>query len=267
MLKEVKFKKNKGKKYKQMVYILSFVFLFFLSSRIIFNTPQQNEDTPLRKSISFENLNAEIANKRFFTDKNLLQVGLIVKENNSDMPSNIEVKIKEKSDQQKQFKTEVLKVVDEYYVIFVHDLPKKWKSVSIEVVNKNAIQSTVSLTNKLYVANEKAEIKNNFTKQNLNYYESEYINILIKDTQKLIKSNKDLIQNNNDDIDKIKEKISSLESNLEYETDQEKEVTKQEINEKNSKIESLKKEIFEKENEIKELKNRIENLKLKQKNL
>lgn len=267
MLKKSKIKKRKGDKYKQMIYILSFVFLFFLSSRIIFNAPQKNEDTPLRKPVSFKNLTAEIANKRFFKDKNLLQVGLIVKETNSDMPSNIEVNIKEKTDTNKKFKTEIVKIVDEYYVIFIHDLPKKWKSVSLEVVNKNTNQSTSTLNNKLYIANEKSEVKNKFIKQNLNYYEEEYINILIKDTQKDIKSKEDLIRNNKKDIDKIKQKISSLKSNLDYETDQEKEVTNQEINEKNSKIESLNKEIYEKETEIKELKDRIENLRLKQKNL
>lgn len=267
MLKKSKIKKRKGNKYKQMIYILSFVFLFFLSSRIIFNAPQKNEDTPLRNPVSFENLTAEIANKRFFKDKNLLQVGLIVKETNSDMPSNIEVKIKEKTKQDKKFKTEIVKIVDEYYVIFIHDLPKKWKSVSIEVVNKNVTQSTVSLTNKLYVSYEKSEMKNSFTKQSLSIYESEYINILIEDTQKNIKSNEDLIKNNNKDIDKIKEKISSLKTNLDYETDQEQEITNQEISEKNSKVDSLNKEILEKEKEIKELKDRIENLRLKQKKL
>ncbi|CEN25486.1 Uncharacterised protein [[Clostridium] sordellii] len=267
MLKKVKFKNKKGRKYKQMIYILSFVFLFFLSSRIIFNAPQKNEDTPLRKPVSFENLTAEVANKRFFTDKNLLQVGLIVKEMNSDMPSNIDVNIKEKTNQNKKFKTEIVKIVDEYYVIFIHDLPKKWKSVSIEVINKNANQGSVNLNSKLYIANEKSEVKNNFTKQNLNYYKEEYINILIQDTQKHIKSNEDLIKNNKKDIDKIKQKISSLKSNLEYETDQEKEVTNQEINEKNSKIESINKENSTKETEIKELKNRVQNLELKRKNL
>lgn len=267
MLKEVKFKKKKGRKYKQMVYILSFVFLFFLSSRIIFNAPQKNEDTPLRKPVSFENLTAEISSKRFFTDKNLLQVGLIIKEINSDIPSDITVNIKEKTNQDKKFKTEIVKIVDEYYVIFIHDLPKKWKSVSIEVINKNTNQGTIKLNSKLYVASEKSEVKNKFIKQNLDYYEEEYINILIKDTQKDIKSKEDLIKNNKKDIDKIEQKISSLKSNLDYETDQEKEVTNQEINEKNSKIESLNKEINEKETEIKELKDRIENLKLKQKNL
>ncbi|MDO7204220.1 hypothetical protein Q5M85_08815 [Paraclostridium bifermentans] len=49
-------------------------------------------------------------------------------------------------------------------------------------------------------------MKNSFTKQSLSIYESEYINILIEDTQKNIKSNEDLIKNNNKDIDKIKEK-------------------------------------------------------------
>ncbi|MEG0235872.1 MAG: hypothetical protein RSB77_05415 [Bacilli bacterium] len=267
MFKKSKINNKKGKKYKQMVYILSFVFLFFLSSRIIFNAPQNNEDTPLRKPVSFENLTAEIANKRFFGDKKLLQIGLIVKENNTDIPSNIEVIIKEKSNTDKKFKTKIVKIVDEYYVIFIHDLPKKWKSVSIEVINKNANQSTSNLNSKLYVANEKSEVKNSFTKQSLSVYESEYINILIEDTQKNIKSNEDLIKNNNKDIDKIKQKISSLKTNLDYETDQEQKVTNQEINEKNSKVDNLNKEICEKEKEIKELKDRIENLKLKQKNL
>lgn len=267
MLKESKLKKKKGRKYKQMIYILSFVFLFFISSRIIFNDPQKNEDTPLRKPVSFDNLTAEIANKRFYTDKNLLQVGLIVKETNSDMPSNIKVNIKEKTKQDEKFKTEIVKVVDEYYVIFVHDLPKKWKSVSLEVINKNGTQSTMNLNSKLYVAHEKSEAKNSFKKQSLSVYESEYINILIEDTQKNIKNNEDLIKNNNKDIDKIKEKISSLKSDLDYETKQEQDVTNQEISEKNSKVDSLNKEIFEKEKEIKELKDRIENLRLKQKKL
>ncbi|MCA1028841.1 coiled-coil domain-containing protein [Cytobacillus kochii] len=262
MFSKKKSSKKHGQKYKKMVYILGAVFLFFLTSRIIFNIEGENEDTPLRTPVAFSNTEVEIASKEFYMDENLLEVDVIVKQKGSVTPLDLSVDVIEKSDTEKQYKTEITKITEEYYVIFVHDLPDKWKSVSMIINDKNdENSSSLSMASKLYVSQEKTEKIEVFSVKKSDYYEAKYIDTLLDDTKKMITKDTDSINKAKADIKKIEEKISSLEAEQEFQTRTEKENTRQNIASLQTNIDALNSEKKKLNDNLKEYQERIEKLK------
>lgn len=237
------------------------VYLFFLTSRIIFNTPSDNPDTELRTPITMGNHTVEIASKEFFSDRNLLEVDLMINKKGTSLPPDLKVKVKEKSDTDVEYKTDVKKITDEYYVVFVQDLPKKWKSVSLEVGDKNdESNSTISMNKKLYVGSQKVSTSEVFIKQKVDYYKAKHIDILMSDANKLIKNEDKNINKADSNISKFEENIVTLKSDLEFQTESEKVETQTEIKSNESQIASLKKEILDREKVKKELKDKIKKL-------
>lgn len=267
-----KFKKD-GTKYKLMVAILSLVFLFFLSSRIIFNTPMKDEDTPIRKPIEVaDNFSLEIASKEFYKNKNVLEIDVIVNEKGNGVPIDLGFKAAEKTDTKAKYKQEIFKITDEYYVIFVHGLPDKWRSVSLQFFDKNVKENGVknvlsSSAKKVYVAKTSTESFEVFSQQKADFYEAKYIDILIKDAEKLIKDEEENIEKSNDDQKKMHERIESIKSDLEYKTESQKEEANQEITQLQSKINTFKNNNLKSAEVIKEQQEIIKKLTEKKGNL
>lgn len=255
--------KKDGTKYKIAVYSMMVIFIFFLSSRVLFHAPKESEDTPIGKQISIGNASVKIVDKEFYTDKNILEIDLILDQSNTKIPEDFGVEVVEKTKKKAKFKTELLKVTDKYYVILIHDLPKKWESVSIHFTSEGSNSSSSMMNTNLYTSKYESEIKDSYVEKNLVDYETKYINFMVTDAEKLIKETSESIRSLEKDIVKVENKIGELQADLEFQTEQEKEISNSEINSLFTQIESMEKEIEKKKEEITEQQNRIEMMNLK----
>lgn len=252
--------KNDTTKYKRMMLIIIVVFLFFLSSRIIFNAPSEDEDTPLRTPVERSNMTIEIVSKEFYMDTNLLQIDLIVNESGNGIPADLDVEVKEKTNTKEQYKKELTQITDQYYVLFVHDLPQKWKSVSLDLYNKREAENTINLDEKLYVSNTETDKKEVFIQRKIEFYEVKFINLLIEDADKIIQNEQEKKIETMKKITQMERRIESIQEEFTYKTEAEKAEEKQTIASLQSQIETLNREKEEADEGIKEQEERIKNL-------
>ncbi len=229
--------------------------------------PKAHEDTALRTPVSFSKMDIEVASKDFYEKKRLLEINVLVKERGNGIPIDLGVNIKEKSDTEVAFKKKIVKITDQYYVIFVHGLPDKWKSVSFYFYDKNESKSVMKSDQKIYVSSAKAEKHDRFIPQKDSFYEVKYTNLLMKDAEKIIKEEQKMITKANENQNELKQKIESLEEELDYKTEAEKAEVNQTISSLTLKIEGYKREKTDREKLIREQQGRIKNLKKKKQEL
>ncbi|MCE4051672.1 hypothetical protein [Bacillus sp. Au-Bac7] len=262
---KIKFK-TQGGKYKLFASILVVVYVFFLTSRITLQTPQEEKDTPLREVVNSDNYEIEITSKEFYTDQNVLEVDLIIEEKASNILSDLEVEVKEKSNVKATYKTELNKINNEYYVLFIKGLPSKWESVSLEFFDKNN-KASVRSTDKMYVAKEKAKVFDTFIQYSKNDYVVKHTNVQIRDAEKAIKEEENNIKKAKNNNLKYDAQRTALEDELAYQTDTEKEETQSKINGIKSSVNASNNAIKESEELIEEWQDRITKLKEKKEKL
>lgn len=255
---KIKFK-TRGGKYKFYASVLVVVYLFFLTSRITLQTPQEEKDTPLREVVNSDNYAIEITSKEFYTDQNVLEVDLIMEEKASNILSELEVEVKEKSNVKATYKTELNKINNEYYVLFIKGLPSNWKSVSLAFFDKNN-KAVVRSADKLYVAKEKVKEFDTFISYSKNNYVVKHTNVQIKDAEKAIKEAEKNIKKAKNNNLKYDAQRTELEDETAYQTDIEKKETESKINGIKSSVNASNNTINENEELIKEWKDRITKL-------
>ncbi|MBW7636329.1 hypothetical protein K1I48_23195 [Bacillus licheniformis] len=261
---ELKFK-TKGAKYKVTTAAIFLILLFFLTSRITFNAPDEDENTDLRVPIDFDPVTLEMTDRTYFSEDNLLEIDLMVTENSSQLPPKLKAVVKEKSDPQINYNPELIKIRDDFYVLFVRGLPKDWKSVSVQVIDENSDDD--STFGKMYSSAAKTKTVDVFVKKNRDFYEAKYIDLKIKDNQKLIQEEKKKQRKLNLEITQLRSQSSSLQKDIEYQIGDEKSQTESRIQSNSEDIKSKNEAIQESENTCSELLKRIELLKKRKSHL
>lgn len=261
---ELKFK-TKGAKYKVTTAAIFLILLFFLTSRITFNAPDEDENTDLRVPIDFDPVTLEMTDRTYFSEDNLLEIDLMVTENSSQLPPKLKAVVKEKSDPQINYNPELIKIRDDFYVLFVRGLPKDWKSVSVQVIDENSDDD--STFGKMYSSATKTKTVDVFVKKNRDFYEAKYIDLKIKDNQKLIQEEKKKQRKLNLEITQLRSQSSSLQKDIEYQIGDEKSQTESRIQSNSEDIKSKNEAIQESENTCSELLKRIELLKKRKSHL
>ncbi|MEH7809778.1 hypothetical protein V7422_17910 [Bacillus safensis] len=247
--------KKKGTKYKLAAIAICSVLLFFLSSKIIFNAPDEEKFTPLGTPINFNFGSAKMTDHIFFSEDNILEIDFTLEQGTSDMPPKITSIIKEKSNQKKQYNPELIKVKDSFYILFIKGLPKNWETVSIELKDENADQSVQQ--KKFYVTANKVKNKSVFVKKTKDFYEEKFIQVQLKDTHTLIANETEKQKKLSNDIAIIKAQNQSLKEEIEYQISDEKRQTESKIQSNNSKIDTKEKEVSESKSLSSELQEKI----------
>lgn len=241
----VKLHSHAGKKYKRTVGIIVLVFAFFLSSRWVFKEPQIIKDFPIGSVSNQNGRNIEITNRAFFEDTNLLVFSFLIETNSTQSLEDLTAVVKKSRTDSKGYPVEMLKVNEEYYVVFVSGLDKKWKNVVIEIMSKQQAKEEFSGAEKFYFASEKIEREQVYRKHNQPYYEMEFLHFVEKNSLKKIKALNKTIENKQSKIKKLEELIRNLEAGKSIETDKETESTKNQITSNESHIVALENEIEE----------------------
>ncbi|MEK4448623.1 hypothetical protein N1I81_22575 [Bacillus sp. FSL M8-0052] len=257
--------KTKGAKYKVSTAVIFLILLFFLTSRFIFNAPTEDENTNLRTPVEFNSGTLEMTDRTYFSDDHMLEIDFMVTEVSSELPPKLKAVVKEKSDQNKEYNPELIKIKDDFYVLFVRGLPEDWKSVSVQIVDENSEDN--SLLDKVYSSSAKTKATDVFVKKNKDFYEAKYIDIKIKDNLKLIQDEEKKQQKLNVEITQLHTQNGSLKEDLEYQIGEEKEQTKSRIESNQSDIQSKKESIEESKKTCAELEKRIALLKKRKSNL
>ncbi|MED1738131.1 hypothetical protein P4U97_01100 [Bacillus swezeyi] len=257
--------KTKGAKYKVTTAAICLILLFFLTSRITFNAPAEDENTDLRTPIDFDSVTLEMTDRTYFSEDNMLEIDFMVTESSSQLPPKLKAIVKEKSDPQKNYNPELIKIKDDFYVLFVRGLPKDWKSVSVQIIDENSDDD--STFGKMYSSVVKTKTVDVFVKKNRDFYEAKYIDLRIKDNQKLIQDEEKKQRKLNLEITQLRTQNSSLKEDLEYQIGDEKSETQSHIESNSEDIKSKKEAIQESEKVCSELQKRIELLKKRKSHL
>jgi hypothetical protein len=250
--------------YRILAATIVVIYGFLLSSRFLIHLPNDLEDTPLRKQVTNDTITAQMTEKTFFTDRNMLQVGLIFDDQSVTIPRGYAVAVREKSNTKANYKTQLIKITDAYYLLFVHRLPTNWQSVSIQISEIGNSDSTFSTDQKLYVANPKTIKVGHFRQQSSSYYANQYYELLIKDDQKSIAREYQKQNSYQSDIRDIENKISSLKDELTYQTGSQKQDTQNEILNQQTQMNGLKTNIQNSQDQVSEDRTEIQLLKKKQ---
>lgn len=250
--------------YRILAVAIVVIYGFLLSSRFLIHLPNDLEDTPLRRQITNDTITAQMTEKTFFTDRNMLQVGLIIDDQSVTIPRGYAVVVKEKSNTKVNYKTQLIKITDAYYLLFVHRLPANWQSVSLQISEMGNSNSAFSTDQKLYVANPKTTKVAHFKQQSSSYYTNQYYELLIKDDQKSIAREYKKQKDYQSDIRDIENKISSLKDQLTYQTGSQKQDTQNKILNEQTQMNGLKTNIQNSQDRVSEYRTEIQLLKKKQ---
>ncbi|KDN91251.1 hypothetical protein MF621_004227 (plasmid) [Bacillus velezensis] len=264
---KIKFK-TVGAKYKFSTAVIFMILLFFLSSRIIFGSPFEVENTKLNTPVSINNMTVEMTDRTYFSDKNLLEIDLMITDSTQDVPPRLEADVKEKSNKSKKYHPEIIKVRDDFYVLFISGLPKDWTAVSVLLNDKNDDDSgSLGSNEKLYSSSSDTKTLDVFVKRNKDFYEAKYIDLKIDANKKLIKEEEEKQDKYAAENTQLNSRTSSLKEDEKYQTAKEKEETESQISSNESKISSNEDAIKDSKEMLAELEKRNELLKKRKSNL
>ncbi|MEK4692345.1 hypothetical protein [Bacillus sp. FSL W8-1202] len=260
--------KTVGAKYKVSTGVIALILLFFLSSRIIFDSPFEEENTKLNTPVSINNMTVEMTDRTYFSDNHMLEIDFMITDSLQDIPPKLDAVVKEKSNKRKKYHPEIIKVRDDFYVLFIRDIPEDWTAVSVQLTDENdEDSSSIGSSKKIYSSSADTKTKDVFVKRNKDYYEAKYIDLKIKNNKKLIKEEEKKQKEYAVEITQLNSRISSLKEDKEYQIGKEKEETESQITANESKISSKEEAIKTSKETLDELEKRNELLKKRKNNL
>ncbi|EDN8189207.1 plasmid-related protein [Listeria monocytogenes] len=256
----------KRTKYQLYASAIVTIFLFFIVSAFVFPDYTSVKNSSVGTSLDLSNRQVTLIDDVYYEDKNMVEINLYATIPDAATAKNLTVEVTDSHNKKKQLPVTTEKINETFYVVFVESLPKKWKSIQVQVSEEGASSTDIDMVEPFYVANEKVTHKATFQAKSVTYYEAKQINIFIEQSEKTLAKNKKEIKKLQQSNGKILEVNRDIQANLSYQTEEQKQEMKSEIQANEQKIVTQKENIEKLEKENNELDLAIEKAK-KQKDL
>lgn len=253
MARKIELKSGKGKKFRKMVIIIGTIFVFLITSRIIFNEPRKQNETKIGEEVSQNGRVVQLVTQDYYSSNRVLAISFKAKKSGVQDYSELKLDVKKSRSQSESFPVEIQKITSDYYVAFVSGLPKKWKTLLVEVGDKNEESMLSGSADKITISNETVPTHEAYKKHNAYYFEKKYLEFSLRETNKIIKKNQKNIATIKDKIKRVNENTRVLKEDIWSQTDSEKEQTESMITSNQSTVEASEKEIATIEESEKEM--------------
>ncbi|MFT8389953.1 MAG: hypothetical protein ABF683_01605 [Sporolactobacillus sp.] len=250
--------------YRALAAVLIVVYAFLFLSRLIVRVPDDYENTALRAKVNTGDLTVQMTSKTFYGDRDLLEIGLMIDNNANVIPTGYAVDVAEKTNLKVHYRTQLIKIVDDYYLLYIHRLPAGWTDVSLLVhAAGSSAQSSFTSSQKLYVSEPSAVKKKHFQSLQAPVYAAHYYRMLINDCGRLIAKEGKKQARYRKNIRSLNTQIRALKDQASYQTGSNKENTESNILSYRSQIGSLKNNIQRSKTSAKESRQEIDLLQKK----
>ncbi|MFT8928387.1 MAG: hypothetical protein ABF969_03505 [Sporolactobacillus sp.] len=230
--------------YRALAIILITVYTFLFLSRLLVHAPDDYENTALRAKVNTGDLTVQMTSKTFYADRNLLEVGLMIDNNANSIPTGYSVDVAEKTNLKAHYKTQLIKIVDNYYLLYIHRLPAGWTNVSVLVhAAGSSGESSFSSNQKLYVSEPSAVKKKHFQSLQASAYAANYYRMLIGDCNRAMAKEGEKQARYRENISALNSQIRALKDQASYQTGSDKQDTESNIMSYQSQIVSLENDI------------------------
>lgn len=258
--------KKKRTKYQLFAGIIVSVFAIFFALSVLSPDYSTVKHSKIGTKINLSARTVTLIDEAFYEDKNVVELNLYTTIPDASTAKNITVKVTEGTKDNENLTVTTKKINESLYVVFVENLPKKWKTLKVKVSEKGGGAEEFDMVDPFYVANEKIKHKAHFKAKSVTYYEAKEIDLFIQDAEKTMSKNNKEVKKLADSNSKIVEVNRDIQSNLSYQTEEKKQEMKSEIQSNEQKIVSQKETMKNLEKANKELEKAIDKAK-KQKKL
>ncbi|NTP84389.1 hypothetical protein HQ862_12010 [Enterococcus faecium] len=261
MENRVSLRKNEGKKYQKMVFIIAGVFLFFFGSSFIIKPQVEAKSTKIGEEISIDMRTIQLIEKKYYPQNETLVFSFLSPVNSSNVLDELKVKAKQNRSDSTKYKIKINQISDELYVVKIKDLPDKWEKLNVSIYPKNVSVDSLTDNQKLYFTREDSTTKELYNdSRSKESYELTAVNFEIDQIKKALKESAKSAENHRESIKKVEQVNKNLEESISDKTTKEQEEVEQTIEQNKSQIQTIAKEISTlKENDT-ELKLKLEKL-------
>lgn len=262
------FARFKLKRTKYQIAAGTAVFLCLLLFSSWFILPSQNEAKHSKNgtSVTLDNREVTLIDSVYFEDKQRLEMDFYVSISDVTQLKNVEVSVNKTGEASKKYNTKLIKINESFYVLFVQDLPKNWKSIRVTLSQEGADKDALVATGKPFYAAQKEVLHQaTFKPKSEAYYESKQIDLFIQESEKTIVKNEKEISALLASNKKIKKVNEEIRSNLSYQTKEKQEAMTTTIQGNESTIAMQLSKIDELKTTNNELRSAIDKAKNKQK--
>ncbi|WP_260448121.1 plasmid-related protein [Listeria seeligeri] len=250
--------KMKRTKYQLYAGVIVSVFAFFLVLSFVFPDYSTVKHSKIGTTIDMNNRQVTLIDEAFYEDKNLVEMNFVATIPDAANAKNLTVEVTEGTNENDKLPVTTKKINESFYVVFVENLPEKWKTLKVKVTEKGTDAAEFDMVDPFYVANEKIKHKKHFKAKSVTYYESKEINLFIEDAEKTLAKNEKEIEKLEKSNVKILEVDRDIQSNLSYQTEEKKQEMQAEIESNEQKIVNQKETIKNLEKDNQELEKAIE---------
>lgn len=275
--------RNAVQMYRLMAMLTVIVMLIFAVPSILFGSEKDNADTKIGVDNKIKLGNLEITQiKRGFNPKT--NYGEIFLKLEGRFPDGGELKmVSTEARTEETIEYDLIKLTEDYYLIQLINLPKKWRTVVIDIGvvspkspelkaknlddvfaeygKKKDTEKDSTEQDTIFFGRKGVPEDQNATRTNENKYLEECLTLQRKESRTMIKENDKLIAESKELIKGLEKDIKRLEDRKKYETTSEIVKTDSEISTKNTKISSYEMKVKQAEQYNTELLEKIEKIK------
>lgn len=243
MFNKVKLSKKKTWKYLLLLTFSFFIFLFFLTSKIILWDDSKILSTPIGAEQQLSTQSLQLVRWEYNPEKALMEIEIASKRRSHNVEKELEFSAREKLNPTVPMETEVVSRFENTMIVQIENIPVAFQAVALTIAEKSNEQED-ELKNyeksewKIYSDYRKIDINNDLNKKDDYAYKLEHIEKEIEQQKLEIKNIQGSIQLKENEIQQFEMDIAQLESSKEYQTDQEKKQTDMEIQQRNHLIKS-----------------------------
>ncbi|UHP11638.1 plasmid-related protein (plasmid) [Listeria marthii] len=229
------------------------IFLIFIVSAFVFPDFSSLKHSSVGTSLDLSSRQVKLIDEVYYEDKNIMEINLYATIPDAATAKNLAVEVTDIKSNKKKLPVTTEKINENFYVVFIEGLPKKWKTIRVKVTEQGESETDVDMIEPFYVANEKVPHEDTFKAKSVTYYEAKQINIFIDQSEKTLAKNKKEITKLKESNVKILEVNRDIQANLSYQTEEQKQGMKSEIQANEQKIVTQKENIEKLEKENNEL--------------
>ena len=263
----VNLRKKRGGKYLRNLIFIVLMFLFLVTSKMIFNEKNEQKETKLNSSVSLLDKSFTLVNHVYFSKNQTIMFEHYTTEDHEPLPEKIDVEAKKERGDMKKYSTKLYKISDNYLVCFVQNVPDKWTTLRVEITD-NSKKNALTLTNdSLFLTRQSMKEQETLVIQSSTFYEEKSLDYLAEDTEKFIAKIEKDAEGKENEIEKIQTANTNLKGQLDIKTEEEKNSSLEQITTNESKIATLKTEIAKMISDKKALEGKLEKIKAKKQKL
>lgn len=263
----VNFRKNQGRKYIRNLILIILIFLFLVTSKIVFQEKDEIQETKLNDSISLLDKSFTLVNRVYYTKEQTILFELYTTEDSEPLPDNINVEAKKERGDIKVYPTKIYKISENYLVCFIQDVPEKWVSMRVEITDQTK-KNILTLTNDtLFLSHTTLEEQEHLVIQDSSFYEKKSLDYLLNDTKNALQKSENATKEKEAEVEKIQAANTNLKGQLDVKTEKEKKETLEQITSNDSQIQALKMDIEKEKLDKEALKEKVKKIESKKQKL